>query len=179
MLFFSFYFFVRVNVFSRFFGDCEVLFFSGILVFRIVVVQRFCRYFQWRKCGFCCVCLFCIMLCCLFFFFVGIVFIIILIVLVYERYIRVVYVRVINFFWVWRVFIYIWLYFLVWLGVFFLGWNRYILDIYGLGCVVDWKFKDVNDFIFVFFLFFGCLVVFMGVIVYCYGYILYFIRMVS
>ncbi|XP_046534266.1 opsin-3 isoform X1 [Equus asinus] len=107
----------------------------------------------------------------------GIVSITTLTVLAYERYIRVVHARVINFSWAWRALTYIWLYSLAWSGAPLLGWNRYILDIHGLGCAVDWKSKDANDSTFVLFLFLGCLVVPMGVIAHCYGHILYSIRM--
>ncbi|XP_003474359.2 opsin-3 isoform X1 [Cavia porcellus] len=107
----------------------------------------------------------------------GIVSITTLTVLAYERYIRVVHARVINFSWAWRAITYIWLYSLAWAGAPLLGWNRYILDIHGLSCTVDWKSKDANDSSFVLFLFLGCLVVPVGVIVHCYGHILYSIRM--
>lgn len=109
----------------------------------------------------------------------GIVSITTLTVLAYERYIRVVHARVINFSWAWRAITYIWLYSLAWAGAPLLGWNRYILDIHGLGCTVDWKSKDANDSSFVLFLFLGCLVVPVGVIAHCYGHILYSVRMVS
>ncbi|XP_042530442.1 opsin-3 isoform X1 [Dipodomys spectabilis] len=107
----------------------------------------------------------------------GIVSITTLTVLAYERYIRVVHARVINFTWAWRAITYIWLYSLAWAGAPLLGWNRYILDIHGLGCTVDWKAKDANDSSFVLFLFIGCLVVPVGIIAHCYGHILYSIRM--
>lgn len=100
-------------------------------------------------------------------------------VLAYERYIRVVHARVINFSWAWRAITYIWLYSLAWAGAPLLGWNRYILDIHGLGCTVDWRSKDANDSSFVLFLFLGCLVVPVGIIAHCYGHILYSVRMVS
>ncbi|KAG3257912.1 opsin-3 isoform X3 [Ictidomys tridecemlineatus] len=107
----------------------------------------------------------------------GIVSITTLTVLAYERYIRVVHARVINFSWAWRAITYIWLYSLAWAGAPLLGWNRYILDVHGLGCTVEWKSKDANDSSFVLFLFLGCLVVPVGVIAHCYGHILYSIRM--
>lgn len=100
-------------------------------------------------------------------------------VLAYERYIRVVHARVIDFSWAWRAITYIWLYSLAWSGAPLLGWNRYILDAHGLGCTVDWKSKDANDSSFVLLLFLGCLVVPVGVTAHCYGHILYSIRMVS
>nr|XP_019602391.1 PREDICTED: opsin-3 [Rhinolophus sinicus] len=98
-------------------------------------------------------------------------------VLAYERYIRVVRARVIDFSWAWRAITYIWLYSLAWSGAPLLGWNRYILDAHGLGCTVDWKSKDANDSSFVLLLFLGCLVVPVGVTAHCYGHILYSIRM--
>ncbi|XP_055464564.1 opsin-3 isoform X1 [Psammomys obesus] len=98
-------------------------------------------------------------------------------VLAYERYIRVVHARVINFSWAWRAITYIWLYSLAWAGAPLLGWNRYILDVHGLGCTVDWKSKEANDSSFVLFLFLGCLVVPVGTIAHCYGHILYSVRM--
>ena len=115
----------------------------------------------------------------LLFFLSGFVSITTLTVLAYERYIRVVHARVINFSWAWRAITYIWLYSLAWAGAPLLGWNRYILDVHGLGCTVDWKSKDANDSSFVLFLFLGCLVVPMGIIAHCYGHILYSVRMVS
>uniref|UniRef100_G3T4R9 Opsin-3 n=1 Tax=Loxodonta africana TaxID=9785 RepID=G3T4R9_LOXAF len=98
-------------------------------------------------------------------------------VLAYERYIRVVHARVINFSWAWRAITYIWLYSLAWSGAPLLGWNRYILDTHGLACTVDWKSNNSSDSSFVLFLFLGCLVVPVGVIAHCYGHILYSIRM--
>lgn len=112
-------------------------------------------------------------------FLAGFVSITTLTVLAYERYIRVVHARVINFSWAWRAITYIWLYSLAWAGAPLLGWNRYILDIHGLGCTVDWRSKDANDSSFVLFLFLGCLVVPVGIIAHCYGHILYSVRMVS
>ncbi|XP_043855239.1 opsin-3 [Dromiciops gliroides] len=107
----------------------------------------------------------------------GIVSIMTLTVLAYERYNRIVHAKVINFSWAWRAITYIWLYSLVWTGAPLLGWNRYTLEIHGLGCSVDWKSKDPNDSSFVLFLFLGCLVLPVGVMAYCYGHILYAIRM--
>ncbi|ELK02296.1 Opsin-3 [Pteropus alecto] len=98
-------------------------------------------------------------------------------VLAYERYIRVVQARAIDFSWAWRTITYIWLYSLGWSGAPLLGWNRYILDVHGLGCAVDWKSKDANDSSFVLFLFLGCLVVPVVVIAHCYGHILYSVQM--
>ncbi|XP_010213753.1 PREDICTED: opsin-3 [Tinamus guttatus] len=98
-------------------------------------------------------------------------------VLAYERYIRVVHAKVINFSWSWRAITYIWLYSLAWTGAPLLGWNRYTLEIHGLGCSMDWKSKDPNDISFILFFFLGCLVAPVGIMAYCYGHILYAVRM--
>ncbi|XP_005996890.1 opsin-3 [Latimeria chalumnae] len=107
----------------------------------------------------------------------GIVSIMTLTVLAYERYIRVVHAKVIDFSWTWRAITYIWLYSLGWTGAPLIGWNRYSLEIHKLGCSVDWDSKDPNDASFVLFFFLGCLVVPVGVMAYCYGHILYAVRM--
>lgn len=100
-------------------------------------------------------------------------------VLAYERYIRVVHAKVIDFSWSWRAITYIWLYSLAWTGAPLLGWNRYTLEIHGLGCSMDWKSKDPNDSSFVLLFFLGCLVAPVVIMAYCYGHILYAVRMVS
>ncbi|XP_078503057.1 opsin-3 [Lissotriton helveticus] len=107
----------------------------------------------------------------------GIVSITTLTVLAYERYIRVVRARVIDFSWSWRAITYIWLYSLAWTGAPLVGWNRYTLEIHGLGCSVDWRSRDPNDASFVLFFFLACLVAPVGVMAYCYGHILYAIRL--
>ncbi|CAM5102107.1 unnamed protein product [Eretmochelys imbricata] len=107
----------------------------------------------------------------------GIVSIMSLTVLAYERYIRVVHAKVIDFSWSWRAITYIWLYSLAWTGAPLLGWNRYTLEIHGLGCSVDWQSKNPSDASFVLFFFLGCLVAPVGIMAYCYGHILYTIRM--
>ncbi|XP_067391881.1 opsin-3 [Emydura macquarii macquarii] len=107
----------------------------------------------------------------------GIVSIMTLTVLAYERYIRVVHAKVIDFSWSWKAITYIWLYSLAWTGAPLLGWNRYTLEIHGLGCSVDWRSKDPSDASFVLFFFLGCLVAPVGIMAYCYGHILYTIRM--
>ncbi|KFQ31075.1 Opsin-3, partial [Mesitornis unicolor] len=107
----------------------------------------------------------------------GIVSIMTLTVLTYERYIRVVHGKVIDFSWSWRAIAYIWLYSLAWTGAPLLGWNRYTLEIHGLGCSVDWKSKDPSDTSFVLLFFLGCLVAPVGIMAYCYGHILYAVRM--
>ncbi|NXX45173.1 OPN3 protein, partial [Tricholaema leucomelas] len=107
----------------------------------------------------------------------GIVSIMTLTVLAYERYIRVVHAKAIDFSWSWRAITYIWIYSLAWTGAPLLGWNRYTLEIHGLGCSVDWKSKDPNDTSFVLLFFLGCLVAPVGIIAYCYGHILHTVRM--
>ncbi|MGH0131833.1 UNVERIFIED_CONTAM: hypothetical protein FKN15_048187 [Acipenser sinensis] len=107
----------------------------------------------------------------------GIVSIMTLTVLAYERYIRVVHAKVIDFTWSWRAITYIWLYSLAWTGAPLLGWNRYTLEKHQLGCSVDWASKDPNDASFILFFFLGCLFVPVGMMAYCYGHIFYTIRM--
>nr|KAF6395521.1 opsin 3 [Rousettus aegyptiacus] len=94
-------------------------------------------------------------------------------VLAYERHIRLVQARAIDFSWAWRAITYIWLYSLAWSGAPLLGWNRYIPDVHGLGCAVAWRSEDAKDSSFALFLFLGCLVAPVGVIAHCYGHILY------
>ncbi|XP_067844828.1 opsin-3 [Heptranchias perlo] len=98
-------------------------------------------------------------------------------VLAYERYLRVVNATAIDFSWAWRAITYIWLYSLAWTGAPLIGWNRYTLELHRLGCSVNWDSRNPSDTSFVLFLFLGCLLVPVGVIAYCYGNILYTIRM--
>ncbi|KAK1171721.1 opsin-3 [Acipenser oxyrinchus oxyrinchus] len=98
-------------------------------------------------------------------------------VLAYERYIRVVHAKVIDFTWSWRAITYIWLYSLAWTGAPLLGWNRYTLEKHQLGCSVDWASKDPNDASFILLFFLGCLFVPVGMMAYCYGHIFYTIWM--
>ncbi|XP_043913955.1 opsin-3 [Protopterus annectens] len=107
----------------------------------------------------------------------GIVSIMTLTVLAYERYIRVVHAQVIDFPWTWRAITYIWLYSLAWTGAPLIGWNKYKLEIHKLGCSVAWDSKDPNDASYVLLFFFGCLAVPVGIMAYCYGHILYTVRM--
>lgn len=100
-------------------------------------------------------------------------------VLAYERHIRLVQARAIDFSWAWRAITYIWLYSLAWSGAPLLGWNRYIPDVHGLGCAVAWRSEDAKDSSFALFLFLGCLVAPVGVIAHCYGHILYSVHRVS
>ncbi|KAG7462727.1 hypothetical protein MATL_G00187820 [Megalops atlanticus] len=97
--------------------------------------------------------------------------------LAYERYIRVVHAKVVDFPWAWRAITHIWLYSLAWTGAPLLGWNRYTLEIHGLGCSLDWASKDPNDASFILLFLMGCFFVPVGIMVYCYGNILYTVRM--
>ncbi|XP_065152150.1 opsin-3 [Paramisgurnus dabryanus] len=107
----------------------------------------------------------------------GIVSIMTLSGLAYERYIRVVHAKVIDFPWAWRAITHIWLYSLAWTGAPLLGWNRYTLEVHQLGCSLDWASKDPNDASFILFFLLGCFFVPVGVMAYCYGNILYTVRM--
>ncbi|XP_072247531.1 opsin-3 [Leuresthes tenuis] len=107
----------------------------------------------------------------------GIVSIMTLAALAYERYIRVVHAQVVDFAWAWRAIAHIWLYSLAWTGAPLLGWNRYTLEIHQLGCSLDWTSKDPNDASFILFFLLACFFVPVGVMIYCYGNILYTVRM--
>ena len=109
---------------------------------------------------------------------IGIVSIMSLSALAYERYIRVVHATVVDFPWVWRAITHIWLYSLVWTGAPLLGWNRYKLEIHQLGCSLDWASKDPNDASFILFFLLACFFVPVGIMIYCYGNILYTVRLV-
>uniref|UniRef100_A0A3P9HRU1 Opsin-3 n=1 Tax=Oryzias latipes TaxID=8090 RepID=A0A3P9HRU1_ORYLA len=107
----------------------------------------------------------------------GIVSIMTLAALAYERYIRVVHAQVVDFPWAWRAIGHIWLYSLAWTGAPLLGWNRYTLEIHQLGCSLDWASKDPNDAAFILLFLLGCFFVPVGIMIYCYGNILYAVRM--
>lgn len=109
----------------------------------------------------------------------GIVSIMTLAALAYERYIRVVHAQVVDFPWAWRAIGHIWLYSLAWTGAPLLGWNRYTLEIHHLGCSLDWASKDPNDASFILLFLLGCFFVPVGIMIYCYGNILYAVQMVS
>ncbi len=98
--------------------------------------------------------------------------------LAYERYIRVVHAKVVDFPWAWRAITHIWLYSLAWTGAPLLGWNRYTLEVHQLGCSLDWASKDPNDACFILLFLLGCFFVPVGVMAYCYGNILYTVKMV-
>uniref|UniRef100_A0A3Q3WPF3 Opsin-3 n=1 Tax=Mola mola TaxID=94237 RepID=A0A3Q3WPF3_MOLML len=107
----------------------------------------------------------------------GIVSIMTLVALAYERYIRVVHAQVVDFPWAWRAIGHIWLYSLAWTGAPLLGWNRYTLEIHQLGCSLDWASKDPNDASFILFFLLACFFVPVGIMIYCYGNILYTVQM--
>ncbi|KAF1376063.1 hypothetical protein PFLUV_G00226730 [Perca fluviatilis] len=107
----------------------------------------------------------------------GIVSIMTLAALAYERYIRVVHAQVVDFPWAWRAIAHIWLYSLAWTGAPLLGWNRYTLEIHQLGCSLDWASKDPNDASFILFFLLACFFVPVGIMIYCYGNILYAVQM--
>ncbi|XP_034041454.1 opsin-3 [Thalassophryne amazonica] len=107
----------------------------------------------------------------------GIVSIMTLAALAYERYIRVVHAQVVDFPWVWRAIGHIWLYSLAWTGAPLLGWNRYTLEIHQLGCSLDWASKDPNDASFILLFLLACFFVPVGIMIYCYGNLLYAVRM--
>ncbi|XP_061645286.1 opsin-3 isoform X1 [Phyllopteryx taeniolatus] len=107
----------------------------------------------------------------------GIVSIMTLAALAYERYIRVVHAQVVDFPWVWRAIAHIWLYSLAWTGAPLLGWNRYTLEIHRLGCSLDWASRDPNDASFILLFLFACFFVPVGIMIYCYGNILYTVQM--
>lgn len=107
----------------------------------------------------------------------GIVSIMTLSALAYERYIRVVHAKVVDFPWAWRAITHIWLYSIAWTGAPLLGWNRYTLEIHRLGCSLDWASKDPNDASFILLFLLGCFFVPVGIMAYCYGNILYTVRM--
>ncbi|XP_061693601.1 opsin-3 [Syngnathoides biaculeatus] len=107
----------------------------------------------------------------------GIVSIMTLAALAYERYIRVVHAQVVDFPWAWRAIAHIWIYSLAWTGAPLLGWNRYTLEIHRLGCSLDWASKDPNDASFILLFLFACFFVPVGIMIYCYGNILYTVQM--
>ncbi|TNM99657.1 hypothetical protein fugu_012690 [Takifugu bimaculatus] len=108
----------------------------------------------------------------------GIVSIMTLAALAYERYIRVVHAQVVDFPWAWRAIGHIWLYALAWTGAPLLGWNRYTLEIHRLGCSLDWASKDPNDASFILLFLLACFFVPVGIMIYCYGNILYAVQMI-
>ncbi|XP_061766829.1 opsin-3 [Nerophis ophidion] len=107
----------------------------------------------------------------------GIISIMTLAALAYERYIRVVHAQVVDFHWAWRAIAHIWVYSLVWTGAPLLGWNRYTLEIHQLGCSLDWASKDANDASFILLFLLACFFVPVGIMIYCYGNILYTVKM--
>ncbi|XP_023680010.1 opsin-3 isoform X3 [Paramormyrops kingsleyae] len=99
--------------------------------------------------------------------------------LAYERYIRVVHAKVVDFPWAWKAITQIWLYSLAWTGVPLFGWNQYVLETHQLGCSLDWSSKDPNDSSYIIFFLLACFFVPIGIMAYCYGNILYTVRMLQ
>ncbi|XP_023680008.1 opsin-3 isoform X1 [Paramormyrops kingsleyae] len=109
----------------------------------------------------------------------GVVSIMSLSTLAYERYIRVVHAKVVDFPWAWKAITQIWLYSLAWTGVPLFGWNQYVLETHQLGCSLDWSSKDPNDSSYIIFFLLACFFVPIGIMAYCYGNILYTVRMLQ
>lgn len=127
-----------------------------------------------------CNCAYCHLWCdfCLTSLLAGVVSIMSLSTLAYERYLRVVHAKVVDFPWAWRAITQIWLYSLAWTGVPLFGWNQYVLETHQLGCSLDWSSKDPNDSSYIIFFLLACFFVPIGIMAYCYGNILYTVRMV-
>ncbi|KAM8960533.1 opsin-3-like [Pelodytes ibericus] len=97
-------------------------------------------------------------------------------VLASERYIHVVNENVIDFSWSWRAITCIWIYSLVWASAPLIGWNRYTIEVHGLGCSLNLipSTPYENSFVLVFF--FVCVIIPLDIVLYCYGTILYEIQ---
>ncbi|XP_075681780.1 opsin-3 isoform X2 [Rhinoderma darwinii] len=98
-------------------------------------------------------------------------------VIAYGRYIQVACNKAIDFPWSWQAISYIWIYSLAWSSAPLLGWNRYTLELHGLDCSLDQTSEDSSQVSFVLLFFLAFLVVPVSIITYCYGYMLYSIRM--
>ncbi|XP_063810480.1 opsin-3 [Pseudophryne corroboree] len=99
-------------------------------------------------------------------------------VVAYERYVRVVYDKVIDYIWSGQAIMCVWLYSLAWTAAPLLGWNKYILELHGLDCSLDWISKNPKESSFILLFFLTGKVIPVGIMTYCYGYILYSIRMI-
>ncbi|XP_075206602.1 opsin-3 [Anomaloglossus baeobatrachus] len=95
----------------------------------------------------------------------------------YKRYIQVTCNKVIDFPWSWQAISYIWIYSLAWSSAPLLGWSRYTLELHGLDCSLDQTSEDSRCMFFGLLLFFAFLVAPVSIMTFCYGYILYSIRM--
>ncbi|XP_063312619.1 opsin-3-like [Pelobates fuscus] len=97
-------------------------------------------------------------------------------VLAYERYGRVIHDKVIDFPWGWRAITWVWIYSALWASAPLIGWNRYTYEIHGLDCSLNWIPSGPKEISFVLVFFIACLAVPMGIMLFCYGQILYAIR---
>lgn len=100
-------------------------------------------------------------------------------VIAYVRYIQVSCKKVPDFPWSWQAISYIWIYSLAWSSAPLLGWNRYTLELHGLDCALDPTLHVSSHVSFVLLFFLSFLVAPVSIMAFCYGYILYLIRMVS
>ncbi|XP_075118317.1 opsin-3 [Leptodactylus fuscus] len=98
-------------------------------------------------------------------------------VIAYGRYIQVASNKIIDFPWSWQAVSYIWIYSLAWSSAPILGWNGYTLELHGLDCSLDQISQDSRQVSLVLLFFLGFLVAPVVIMVYCYGHILYSIRM--
>ncbi|XP_073542417.1 opsin-3-like [Phyllobates terribilis] len=95
----------------------------------------------------------------------------------YGRYIEVACNKVIDFPWSCKAISYIWIYSIAWSSAPLLGWNRYTLELHGLDCSLDQISGDSRWVFFSLLVFFAFLVAPASIMAFCYGYILYSIRM--
>ncbi|XP_056419817.1 opsin-3 [Hyla sarda] len=100
-------------------------------------------------------------------------------VIAYGRYLQVACNKVIDFPWSWQAIAYIWIYSLAWSSAPLLGWNRYTLELHGLDCSLDQTSQYSSQVYFVLLSFLAFLVAPVSTMAYCYGYILYSIRMLQ
>ncbi|XP_018412996.1 PREDICTED: opsin-3-like [Nanorana parkeri] len=95
----------------------------------------------------------------------------------YERYVRVVFDRVIDYSWSWKAITSVWLCSMAWTMAPLMEWNRYILEPHGLDCSLDRVSTEARHSSFILLSFIACFVVPMSIMIYCYGYILCSVRM--
>ncbi|XP_073408521.1 LOW QUALITY PROTEIN: opsin-3-like [Dendrobates tinctorius] len=95
-------------------------------------------------------------------------------VLAYGRYIQVAWNKVIDFPWSCKAISCVWIYSVAWSSAPLLGWNRYTLELHGLDCSLEQISEDSR---WVFFGFLAFLVAPVSIMAFCYGHILYSIRM--
>ncbi|CAI9578659.1 unnamed protein product [Staurois parvus] len=98
-------------------------------------------------------------------------------VVAYERYIRVVFEKVVDFPWSWKAITSVWLCSMAWTSAPLMEWNRYILEPHGLDCSLDRVSTETSQSSFILLSFLACFVAPVSIMIYCYGYILYSIRM--